>query len=66
MQPTSSPLLSMPDSEPNIELLRRNGWSVGSFNGPYCLAWRGRDEVVFEWKAGGWQRVGGRGAVDEV
>lgn len=65
MQPTST-LLVTQDGEPNIELLRRTGWSVGTTTGTYCLAWRGRDEVVFEWKAGGWQRVGGRGGVDDV
>jgi len=65
MQPTS-PLLVNQDGEPNVELLRRMGWAVGSNTGAYCLAWRGRDEVVFEWKAGAWQRVGGRGGVGEL
>ena len=64
MQQTS-PLIVSREGEPNIELLRRLGWSVGTFSGPYCVAWRGRDEVVFEWKAGGWQRVGGRGVSPE-
>jgi hypothetical protein len=65
MQPTSL-LLVTRDGEPNIELLRRMGWSIGTFTGDYCVAWRGRDEVVFEWKAGGWHRLGGRGGVDEL
>jgi hypothetical protein len=65
MQPTASFLLKQ-DSEPNIELLRRQGWSVGTYSGTYCMAWRGRDEVVFEWRAGVWHRVGGRGGADEV
>ena len=65
MQPTTPPPVSH-DSEPNVELLRRNGWSVGAFNGTYCVAWRGPDEVVFEWKSDRWHRVGGRGGVDEV
>ena len=30
------------------------------------LAWRGRDEVVFEWNGDAWHRVGGRGGVDEL
>jgi len=62
---STSPLL-VNDNEPNVELLRRSGWSVGSFAGLYCVAWRGRDEVVFEWRNGGWHRLGGRGGVDEV
>ena len=66
MQPTSPLLTVNQDGEPNVELLRRMGWSVGSSTGAYCLAWRGRDEVVFEWKAGGWQRLGGRGGSDEL
>jgi hypothetical protein len=53
-----------PESEPNVELLRRQGWSVATFSGRYCVVWRGRDEVVFEWKAGEWQRVGGRGGAE--
>jgi len=61
-----SPLSANFDSEPNVELLRRVGWSVGTSTGVYCLAWRGRDEIVFEWRAGGWHRVGGRGGVDEL
>jgi hypothetical protein len=65
MQATS-PLLMNPDGEPNVELLRRMGWSVCTCSGDYCVAWRGRDEVIFEWRAGGWHRVGGRGGVDEI
>lgn len=66
MYPTS-PLQLPRDGEPNVELLRRTGWSVGTFTGDYCVAWRGRDEVVFEWRGGGWHRVGGRGgAGDDV
>jgi len=65
MQPFS-PLLFSKEAEPNIELLRRMGWSIGSVAGDYCLAWRGRDEVVFEWRSGVWHRVGGRGGVDDI
>jgi len=65
MQPTS-PLRVTQDGEPNIELIRSKGWAVSSFTGTYCVAWRGRDEVVLEWRSGGWHRVGGRGAVDEL
>lgn len=60
MQPTF-PLMRPYDGEPNIELLRRNGWSIGVFSGAYCVAWRGQEEVVFEWRSGEWRRVGGRG-----
>ena len=50
--------------EPNLELLRRSGWSVSTVSGAYCSAWRGRDEVVFQWRDGGWHRLGGRGGGD--
>ena len=60
-----SPLLAR-ETEPNFELLRRSGWSVNSISGPYCVAWRGRDEVVFQWREGGWQRVIGRGGADDL
>lgn len=65
MQP-SSPILNSPSGEPNVELLRRMGWSIGTYFGDYCVAWRGRDEVAFEWRADGWHRVGGRGGVDDI
>lgn len=63
MQP-NSPLVLTRESEPNVELLRGLGWSVNSIEGSYCVAWRGRDEVVFAWSDHGWQRVGGRGGID--
>jgi hypothetical protein len=65
MQPVY-PILQSQESAPNMELLRRMGWSVGSASGDYCLAWRGRDEVVFEWRSGSWHRVGGRGGIAEI
>jgi hypothetical protein len=65
MQPFS-PLALNREGEPNVELLRRTGWSVATSLGSYCVAWRGRDEVVFEWRAGTWHRVSGRGGVDEL
>lgn len=65
MQPTSPILYLNQDGEPNVELLRRMGWSVGTYSGSYCLAWRDRDEVVFEWTPQGWQRLGGRGGSNE-
>jgi hypothetical protein len=60
-----SPLIVKDVAAPNVELLRRIGWSVASITGSYCVAWRGRDEVVFEWRGDGWYRVGGRGAAEE-
>ena len=62
MQPVST-LLRPQDLEPNIELLRRSGWSVGVSSGSYCVAWRGQHEVVFEWRFGEWHRVSGRGGI---
>lgn len=64
MQPLS-PLVQAEVISPNVELLRRVGWSVASITGAYCVAWRGRDEVVFEWRGDGWHRVGGRGGNDD-
>jgi hypothetical protein len=61
MQPLS-PLLNSRDCEPNFELLRRSGWSVNNISGTYCVAWRGRDEVVFQWRGDTWHWVGGRGS----
>jgi len=64
MQPLS-PVLLTRETEPNFELLRRFGWSVNSMVGSYCVAWRGRDEMVFEWRDNAWQRVGGRGPAED-
>lgn len=64
MQPTSIPLTARA-GDPNPELLRQYGWSIGAFSGPYCVAWRGRDEVVLEWTDDGWHYIGGRGAVGD-
>jgi hypothetical protein len=59
-----SPLIATQEPTPNFELLRRQGWTVNTISGPYCVVWRGRDEVVFQWKGGEWHRVGGRGGAD--
>ena len=56
MQPLS-PLVQKEITNPNWELLRRLGWSVANISGSYCVAWRGRDEVVFEWRNDGWYRL---------
>ncbi|MDW8199125.1 MAG: hypothetical protein RMJ56_16130 [Gemmataceae bacterium] len=64
MQPLS-PLVRKESIAPNIELLRRSGWSVANISGRYCVAWRGPDEVVFEWRGDGWHRVGGRSSTAE-
>ena len=37
---TFSPLMFTSDRDPNVWLLRRMGWSVGTAAGDYCLAWR--------------------------
>ena len=48
--------------EPNLELVRRAGWSVRAVSGRYCVAWRGRDEeVVLVWQNGTWEQLTGRG-----
>ena len=46
---------------PNVELLRRDGWAVASQSGPYCVAFRGSEEVVLVWRDGRWHQVSGRG-----
>lgn len=65
MQPIA-PLPATVESTPNVELLRRNGWAVNSMFGSYCVAWRGCNEIVFQWRNGAWERVGGRGGVDDI
>lgn len=45
--------------EPNVHLVRRDGWMVGTTVGRYCVAWRGREEVVFVWRDGEWHAVSG-------
>ncbi len=65
MQPNSALALGH-ETAPNVELLRRNGWSLNSVVGAYCVAWKGRDEVVFQWREGTWQRVGGRGSNEDL
>lgn len=65
MQPLAT-LAQNDPTRPNWELLRRLGWSVATISGSYCVAWRGRDEVVFEWRDGGWHRIGGGAAAESV
>lgn len=65
MQTIAPPVISV-ESAPNVELLRRHGWAVNCVSGSYAVAWRGPNEVVFEWRDGAWQRLGGRGGVEEV
>jgi hypothetical protein len=64
MQPIA-PLLIAQETSPNVELLRRHGWSVNCISGSYCTAWRGLSEVTFAWRDGSWQRVGGRGGAED-
>lgn len=63
MQPLGLPQ-SDAEGVPNLELLRRSGWSVNTVSGAYCSAWRGRDEVVFQWRGGEWQPLGGRSSAE--
>ncbi len=65
MQPLA-PLVQKEIPAPNWELLRRGGWLVANIAGSYCVAWRGRNEVVFEWRGDGWYRVGGRGGAEDL
>jgi hypothetical protein len=58
---TSNESLRSGDAEPNAELIRPTGWMVKAVYGNYCVAWRGPDEIVLYWHAGGWVRVAGRG-----
>jgi hypothetical protein len=61
MRQTSNSLPGGAPAEPNAELIRQTGWAVKSIHGDYCVAWRGADEIVLRWQAGGWVRVAGRG-----
>lgn len=45
--------------EPKPELLRREGWNIKAAYGPYCVVWRGQEEVVMVWHDGHWDRAGG-------
>lgn len=65
MQTIAPPVIAV-DSSPNVELLRRHGWSVNVLAGPYCVAWRGSNEVIFVWRDGAWQRLGGKGGLDDA
>jgi hypothetical protein len=56
----SAPEERTSQQEPNFELLRSRGWVIGMSYGCYCVAWRDRDEVVFEWRDNDWHRVTGR------
>ncbi|MGL4420996.1 MAG: hypothetical protein ACRCZF_10060, partial [Gemmataceae bacterium] len=47
--------------KPNIELIRRNGWTILNSYGAYCVVCRGAEQIVFQWSAGEWVRVHGRG-----
>lgn len=49
------------DRAPNLELLRRHGWHVGTAHGIYCVVWRGNEEVLMMWTGEGWNRVHGGG-----
>jgi len=53
--------------EPNLELVRRAGWTVGEAHGQYCVAWRGRsEEVVLVWQKGTWEQLTGSGQWQDV
>jgi hypothetical protein len=56
----STPEQKASQQEPNLELLRSRGWVIGMSYGCYCVAWRDRDEVVFEWRDNDWHRITGR------
>ncbi len=48
-----------PRWEPNVDLLRLQGWSIISADGPYCTAWKGSDEILLVWLEGSWHKVFG-------
>ena len=49
-------------AEPNPELIRRAGYSVVAVCGRYCVAARGAEQIVLEWRDGTWERVAGKGS----
>ncbi len=48
---------------PNIDQLHSQGWSIVSASGPYCLAWKGSQEVLLIWRDGNWKTVSGHVAM---
>jgi hypothetical protein len=44
-------------SEPNVELLLSQGWSLISIFGPYCSAWKGNSECLFVWQSDHWDMM---------
>lgn len=52
-------ILSFENDKPNDELVRRAGWNVSQSIGRYCVAWKGREEVVLVWRNGGWYPIAG-------
>jgi hypothetical protein len=48
-----------PQSEPDTDLLRLQGWSVISSDGLYCSAWKGSQEILVVWQDGHWQKLCG-------
>lgn len=47
------------DADPNLEMVRRLGWTIKAASGRYCVAWRGPDEIVLVWRGGRWERTDG-------
>lgn len=60
MQPILSLTMTSSPSEPNLEVLRAQGWQIGSVNGAYCVAWKGSAEVLLVWRGSGWYRLSGK------
>jgi len=53
----TAPSIFADRSVPNTELLRGFGYAVGTCHGPYCVAWRGNEEVLVVWTDSGWRSV---------
>ncbi len=53
-----------PPSTPPYEILQNLGWFIGLTYGSYCIAWKDKDEVVFEWRDNQWHRLTGRGGAN--
>ncbi len=60
MNPLILPL-GTPSQEPNLELLRNQGWRIGTCKGNYCVAWKDHTEVLLVWREDSWQVLQGRG-----
>jgi hypothetical protein len=47
-------------AQPNLEILRNQGWLIVSTFGAYCTGWKDGEEVLLAWQNGNWLRLSGK------